>query len=251
MAIAKVRLNGVTQMDVTGKTVTAASMLSGATALKNDGTDITGSISNMTLPSASSATSSGTSKATITPTSSAQYLNIPAGYNSAAQYYTIAAASGGASNIVTGTFKGTSDGSLDVALSYSGSGYPIAVMICPSGGISGNTTFANAIARYNIGLFVMSKSYINTSPQYDGTVAGGYDGADYLIRYKGSSSNSTSYSNTGGNNSGYYNTTSVTSSWASVIRVKSKTQMSVYIAPAGSDGFMKNIDYKYWVIYSS
>ena len=49
----------------------------------------------MTLPSASSATSSGTSKATITPTSSAQYLNIPTGYNGTAQYYTIAASGGG------------------------------------------------------------------------------------------------------------------------------------------------------------
>lgn len=42
MAIAKVILNGVTQMDVTQKTVTSASMLSGTTALKNDGTDIVG-----------------------------------------------------------------------------------------------------------------------------------------------------------------------------------------------------------------
>ena len=46
MAIAKVTLNGVTQMDVTGKTVTAASMLNGVTALKNDGTDIIGSIAS-------------------------------------------------------------------------------------------------------------------------------------------------------------------------------------------------------------
>lgn len=44
MAISKLILNGVTQMDVTQKTVTAASMLSGTTALKNDGTDITGNI---------------------------------------------------------------------------------------------------------------------------------------------------------------------------------------------------------------
>lgn len=48
MAIAKVILNGVTQMDVTQKTVTAESMLSGTTALKNDGTDITGSIASKT-----------------------------------------------------------------------------------------------------------------------------------------------------------------------------------------------------------
>ena len=98
MAISKIILNGVTQMDVTGKTVTAGDMLSGVTALKNDGTDITGSIANMTLPSASSATSSGTAKATITPGSAAQYLNIPVGYNGTAQYYTIAA--GGSSKNV-------------------------------------------------------------------------------------------------------------------------------------------------------
>lgn len=97
MAISKIILNGVTQMDVTGKTVTSASMRNGITALKNDGTDITGSIQDMTLPSAASSTSSGTAKATITPTSSAQYLNIPAGYNDTAQFYTIAAASGGSS----------------------------------------------------------------------------------------------------------------------------------------------------------
>ena len=52
MAIAKViyksspSATGVTWMDVTGKTVTSASMLNGTTALKNDGTDITGSITS-------------------------------------------------------------------------------------------------------------------------------------------------------------------------------------------------------------
>ncbi len=97
MAISKIILNGVTQMDLTGDTVAADKMLSSYTAHKNDGTQVTGSISGMTLPSTSSATSSGTAKATITPTSSAQYLNIPEGYNDTAQFYTIAAASGGSS----------------------------------------------------------------------------------------------------------------------------------------------------------
>lgn len=129
MAISKIILNGVTQMDTTQKTVTAGSMLSGTTALKNDGTDITGSIatrtssnmsvsggtvtaqagyyasdtsksvSNMTLPSSTSGTSIGTSKATITPSSSAQYLNIPTGYNGTAQYYTISASGGSSKNV--------------------------------------------------------------------------------------------------------------------------------------------------------
>ena len=99
MAIAKIILNGVTQMDVTGKTVTAASMRNGVTALKNDGTDVTGNIADMTLPSSASSTSSGTAKATITPGSAAQYLNIPTGYNGTAQYYTISAASGSSKNV--------------------------------------------------------------------------------------------------------------------------------------------------------
>lgn len=48
MAISKVTLNGVTQMDVTQKTVTANTMLNGITSLKNDGTDITGNIQTKT-----------------------------------------------------------------------------------------------------------------------------------------------------------------------------------------------------------
>lgn len=48
MAVAKVILNGNTLIDTTEKTVTAGSMLDGVTALKNDGTDITGSIASKT-----------------------------------------------------------------------------------------------------------------------------------------------------------------------------------------------------------
>ena len=57
MAVSKVVLNGTTLMDTTQKTVTAETMLNGTTALKNDGTDITGNIatktsSNMTVSGA-------------------------------------------------------------------------------------------------------------------------------------------------------------------------------------------------------
>lgn len=44
MAISKIVFNGVTQMDVTQKTVEANKMPNGITALKNDGTDIVGNI---------------------------------------------------------------------------------------------------------------------------------------------------------------------------------------------------------------
>jgi hypothetical protein len=46
MAISKIILNGVTQMDVTQDTVASSNLLSGYTATKNDGTKINGSIIN-------------------------------------------------------------------------------------------------------------------------------------------------------------------------------------------------------------
>ena len=96
--------SGITRRDSTslsanGATVTVPSGYYASQATK--------SVSTMTLPTAASSTSSGTSKATITPTSSAQYLNIPTGYNDTAQYYTIAASGGTSKNtqVVQGTTR--------------------------------------------------------------------------------------------------------------------------------------------------
>ena len=88
MAIAKVILNGETQMDVTGKTVTARSMLSGTTALKNDGTDITGTIESKT---SSDLTASG---ATVTA---------PAGYYASNASKSVASGSAGTPTASKGT----------------------------------------------------------------------------------------------------------------------------------------------------
>ncbi len=87
------------------QTKTVSPTTSQQTVLPDSGYDaleevIVNAMPTMTLPSSASSTSSGTSKATITPTSSAQYLNIPTGYNGTAQYYTIAASGGGTSKNV-------------------------------------------------------------------------------------------------------------------------------------------------------
>ena len=78
MAVSKVILNGTTLIDTTQKTVTSASMLSGTTALKNDGTDITGSIASKT---SSDLTASG---ATVTA---------PAGYYASSASKSVASGS--------------------------------------------------------------------------------------------------------------------------------------------------------------
>lgn len=48
MAISKIILNGVTQMDVTGDTVAGSNLLSGYQATKNDGTKVTGTFNTVT-----------------------------------------------------------------------------------------------------------------------------------------------------------------------------------------------------------
>ena len=181
MAIAKVILNGVTQMDVTQKTVTAASMLNGTTALKNDGTDITGNIasktssdltvsggtvtapagyyssnaskavSSMTLPSSTSTSSSGTSKATISRNTADRYLNIPAGYNASAQYYTISGVPDGSAGTPTATKGTVSNHSISVTPSVTNTtGYitggtktGTAVTVSASELVSGSQTLEN------------------------------------------------------------------------------------------------------------
>ena len=103
MAVSKVILNGDTLIDVTQKTVTSASMLSGTTALKNDGTDITGSIA--------SKTSSDLTANTLTVTA-------PAGYYASAATKTLSDQNLSAGNIkkdvsifgVTGTYEGSGGG---------------------------------------------------------------------------------------------------------------------------------------------
>jgi hypothetical protein len=78
---ANVNVRGSSDLTVSGPTVTAPAGYYGASAST--------SVALMTLPTATSAASSGSSKATITATSVNQYINIPTGYNSAAGYYKI------------------------------------------------------------------------------------------------------------------------------------------------------------------
>ena len=95
------------------QTKTVSPTTSQQTVLPDNGYDaleevIVNAMPSMTLPSAASSTSSGTSKATITPTSSAQYLNIPTGYNATAQYYMIGASGGGGTlTVATKTLTNT------------------------------------------------------------------------------------------------------------------------------------------------
>ena len=119
----------------------AAQILSGYSAWVN-GAEVQGSIATMTLPTsaASSATNGYTSKATISRSTSDQYINIPPGYNSAGAYYKFSAVANmtlptSASSSSSGTSKATitpstSDQYINIPTGYNGTAsyYKISAM---------------------------------------------------------------------------------------------------------------------------
>lgn len=156
---------------------------------------------------------------------------------------------GGVTNVVTGTFTGTTTGAaLAVPLSYTGSGYPLAVMIFPTEGSTNQQgSFYPTLHRYAIDLFIAAKCYPST-PTY--TTSGNNNAAAVNIYYKSSSSNPATLSRGGSTNANTYSSSDSTASTSTAVRFKSPTSMSVFISST-SYGFLANIPYTYCVLYSS
>lgn len=157
---------------------------------------------------------------------------------------------GGASNIVTGTFKGTTTGTaMDVTLNYSGTGYPLVIAIYPTGGPHNNgSAFSSLIQRYATVYFAAIKCNANTTPTYEST--GDANKFDCYGRYKNSTSSSTALSGSASDSSTLASGGDSTSGTVTQVKLKSATKMSVFIAST-SYGFAANYEYTYHIIYSS
>ena len=105
MAVSKVILNGSTLIDTTDKTVTAASMLNGVTALKNDGTTATGNIASKT---SSDLTASG---ATVT---------VPAGYYASSASKSVASGTTDRVSLTFNASTGHIEATANIAAGYYG-----------------------------------------------------------------------------------------------------------------------------------
>ena len=132
-------------------------------------------VPTMTLPNSTSASSSGTSKATITPSSSTQYLNIPTGYNGTAQYYTISATSGGSVTVKTTTMSNTSATATQIQFT-SLTGEPKAFFCRCTSNLSRSSS---------------NRYYYIADIRWDGSSTGGVVGNKYYV-YNGQYSNQTS-----------------------------------------------------------
>ena len=136
--------SGITQRDsddltASGATITAPAGYYSAAASK--------SVTTMTLPTsvASSATSGYTSKATISRSTSAQYINIPPGYNSAGGYYLISAVANGtasAPSTISGTSATVSTGTNTLTLTKTVSVTPVV----SAGYVSSGTTTNSSVS---------------------------------------------------------------------------------------------------------
>ena len=163
---------------------------------------------------------------------------------------------GGASNVVTGTFttgsSGASTGTIN--LNYSGSGYPIAVLIFIADGLSDtDTSWYTTVARYDVGWVLMVKAVTSTTPTYETTESANYGAISYL--YKSSTSSATSYSRTGSQTANTYTSSSTdASSGSSMIRFKGSGKvLSYYVGNRSSStyGLARDTTFRYIVIYSS
>ena len=169
-------------------------------------------------------------------------------------------ASGGASNTVVGTFTtpSTTGEPTTFTIPYSGSWYPIALIVYISGGMynnsgSGNTDWYNSLQRYAVGAWYMTKSQTTVAPTY--TTLGEENHGVAEAVYKNSTTSSTTYNHSGSRTQGCYRSTSTgaasgNSSLNCVTFYNNGTTVSYYVAST-SYGLMASTEYAYIAVYSS
>lgn len=157
----------------------------------------------------------------------------------------------GAANIVEGTFTtGNSSGSSTLTLPYTGSGYPIGLMVWPEGGAynSAVSPWYNSITRYAVGFYSMTKAVITSAPTYTSSGTNNY-GCVAAV-YKNSTSTATTYSRTSSMTVNVFGSSAASNSATTTFRFLSATQLSYYVIGSSSYGLLQGQTYHYLAIYS-
>lgn len=162
---------------------------------------------------------------------------------------------GGASNFVTGTFTTPNSTSTNatVTVPYTGTGYPIALVIYVEGGMynSDVSGWYNSLVRYAVGQFCITKAKATVAPTYLGS--GTANGGSVQVMYKNSTSNATSYSSArSANTSKAYVDNNATGSATSCVCWQSATKIGYRTAGGTSStyGLLANTTYRYIAMYS-
>lgn len=160
-------------------------------------------------------------------------------------------------SIITGTFTGTTaekGSAKSITVPYSGSGYPVSILIYPTAGGYKSDTDIYASTQYKaIVSFCGIKCDVSQTPEY---VNNTIENQAYVhATFKNSSSDSTAYAGTVSKNATtYYRYVASGNAAASAVRFyNSGTNLSVYIAPDGGTeyGFLAGTEYTYVIQYSA
>ena len=154
------------------------------------------------------------------------------------------------SKLITGTFTGSTAGAaMTVNIPYTGSGYPIWLLVYPANGTNkSGDAFAALVQRYAECVFLMVKNDLSTAPTYNDTTADANKAA-VMAYYKSSDSDATLITAGQVLAKPLYRDNNAMEAYADCVRLRSNTTMSVYIANT-SYGFANGIEYAYAVMYS-
>lgn len=162
---------------------------------------------------------------------------------------------GGDSKFVTGTFTTSSSTSTNgtINVPYTGSGYPIMLVIIVEGGIynSNITPWYSSVTRYAVGQITIGKSITTSTPDYGTSGSQNYGSVELI--YKNSTSSSTTYSSTRSVTANSYSSSNANGTSTTCVRWKGNKVIS-YRTGGGSSssyGLLAGTTYRYYVYYSS
>lgn len=162
---------------------------------------------------------------------------------------------GGCTRMVTGTFTtgSTRASTGTVTIDYSGSGYPIAVMIYIAGGAyDPNGEWYNTIAQYDADSFMMTKAQMSSTPTFVASASVPANQGVVSATYKSNASTATTHTRNGSQSAVFFNSADATTGY-NCIRFKNNVKtMSYYIGNLASNrvGLAPSQTYHYIVVYN-
>ena len=157
--------------------------------------------------------------------------------------------------LVQGTFTtgSTRAGTGTVSISYTGTGYPIAVMVyMQSGTYDPDDTWYNTIAQYDADGFMAIKAQMSSTPTFVSSGSVPANQATATVVYKSNASTATTHTRAGSQSAVMYNSSDATTGY-NCIRFKNSTKtLSYYIGNSASNrvGLAPSKTYAYIIVYS-
>jgi hypothetical protein len=157
--------------------------------------------------------------------------------------------------LVQGTFTtgSTRASTGTVSINYTGTGYPIAVMVyMQNGAYDPNDSWYNTIAAYDADAFYMTKSQMSSTPTFVTSASVPANQGVVCATYKSSTSTATTHSRNGSSSAVFFNSSDATTGY-NCIRFKNNTKtLSYYIGNTASNrvGLAPSKTYAYIIVYS-